>query len=206
MWYSDTLGVIRTPREFSYGGKDYPRQVFRKFSKAQLLELGIRPARVTTPDSRYHNTGKENYNVAEDGEMVISYDSIEKNVDDLKKQIISAIKQNVAASLASSDWRVLREADGGTAMTAEWKTYRNETRSHGNALESGVESFASLDAVKNFQNHSVIEVRKTSTYDDEGNETIGPETEDHSRTVDKTTWDWPAAPDDPVDPYHVEYK
>ena len=53
-------------------------------------------------------------------------------------------------------------------MTDAWKTYRNEVRAHGNSLESGVEAFASLQAVKNFQNHPVVEVTYVSTYDAEG--------------------------------------
>ena len=49
------------------------------------------------------------------------------------------------------------------------------------------------------------EERYLSTYDDEGNETIGPETETVTRTVDKTYWGWPEAPDAEADPYHVRY-
>jgi len=90
-------------------------------------------------------------------------------------------------------------------MSDEWKTYRSEVRRHGNALEAGIEAFASLDAIKNFQNHAVQEERKVSTYDDEGVETIGPKTETHDRTVDKTYWGWPEAPDAKVDPYHARY-
>ena len=205
MWHSDTLGVIRTPKEITVNGLQHPRQIFRKWSKDELAAIGITPARLEVPDHRYYNTGAETLTLV-DGETVVSYAGIEKNVGDLKKGLISAIKNNVGSLLASSDWRVIREADGGTAMTAAWKTYRNEIRAHGNSLESGVEAFASLQAVKNFQNHSVIEVRYESTYDAEGKETIGPETKDHNRTVDKTTWGWPVAPDAEVDPYHVEYK
>jgi len=123
----------------------------------------------------------------------------------LKEQLIGKIKSHVGALLSPSDWRVIREADGGTAMSDEWKTYRNEVRAHGNSLESGVEAFASVDAVRNFQNHPVTEVRYTSTYDDDV-ETIGPGTEDHNREVDKTNWGWPEAPDADVDPYHVRYE
>ena len=205
MWHSDTLGVIRTPKEVTVNGVQYPRQIFRKWSKAELAEIGITPARVEVPDSRYYNTGAETLTLV-DGETVISYAETEKDVEGLKTQLASKIKQNVGSLLSSSDWRVIREADGGTAMTDAWKTYRNEVRAHGNSLESGVEAFASLQAVKNFQNHSVIEVRYESTYDAEGKETIGPETRDHNRTVDKTYWDWPVAPDAEADPYHVEYK
>ena len=205
MWHSDTLGVIRTPKEITVNGLQHPRQIFRKWSKDELAAIGITPARLEVPDHRYYNTGAETLTLV-DGETVVSYAGIEKNVGDLKKGLISAIKNNVGSLLASSDWRVIREADGGTAMTAAWKTYRNEIRAHGNSLESGVEAFASLQAVKNFQNHAVVEVRYESTYDAEGKETIGPETKDHNRTVDKTTWGWPVAPDAEVDPRHVEYK
>lgn len=95
--------------------------------------------------------------------------------------------------------------DDGTAMTSDWKTYRNEVRAHGNSLENGVEAFASVQAVKNFQNHEIQEERYISTYDGAGNETIGPETQTVNRTVDKTYWGWPDAPDAKVDPYHVRY-
>jgi hypothetical protein len=205
MWHSDTLGVIRTPKEITVNGVTHPRQIFRRWSKAELAEVGITPARVETPDSRYYNTGAETLSLV-DGETVISYAGTERDVGQLKENIVAKIKANVGSLLSSSDWRVIREADGGTAMTDAWKTYRNEVRTHGNSLESGVESFASLQAVKNFQNHPVIEVRYESTYDAEGNETIGPETKDYNREVDKTYWDWPVAPDAIADPYHVEYK
>tara|TARA_R110002051_G_scaffold3779_1_gene20238 strand:+ start:94 stop:708 length:615 start_codon:yes stop_codon:yes gene_type:complete len=204
MWYSEQHGVIRTPKEFKINGATYPRQVFRQWDKAKLAELGITPVRVETPDSRYYNTGAETLTLV-DGETVISYAGTEKDVEGLKKALISKIKQNVGNILFRSDWRVIREADGGVVMSDVWKTFRNETRQHGNTLESGIESFASLQAVKNFQNHDIIEVRYVSTYvDDE--EVIGPETQDHNRSVDKTHWGWPVSPDAEVDPYHVEYK
>ena len=205
MWYSEIYGVIKTPREITHNGVTHPRQIFRKWSKPELAALGIRPASVVTPDGRYYRTGATNYTLVND-EWVISYEETERNVDTLKATLLQSIKDYVGALLSPSDWRVIREMDGGTAMTDEWKAYRNEVRTHGNSLESGVEAFASVEAVKNFQNHAVVEVRYESTYDAEGNETIGPETKDHNQTVDKTYWGWPVAPDATPDPHHVEYK
>ena len=204
MWYSETFGTIKTPRALTVDGIQHPSNIFRAWTKPELLAIGIAPARVDVPDSRYYNTGAESYTFT-DGEWVISYASTEKDVADLKKELIEKIRANVGSVLAPSDWRVIREADGGTAMSDNWKTYRNEARAHGNSLESGVEAFASVEAVKNFQNHEVQEERKVSTYDDAGVETIGPETETVNRTVDKTYWGWPEAPDAKVDPYHVRY-
>ena len=204
MWYSETFGTIKTPRALTVDGVQHPANIFRAWSKAELLGIGIAPARVEAPDSRYYNTGAESYTFT-DGEWVISYDTTEKNVDDLKADLIAKIKAHVGALLSSSDWMVIRQADGGKALPEAWATYRSEVRAHGNSLESGVEAFASLDAIKNFQNHEVQEERKVSTYDDEGNETIGPETETVTRTVDKTYWGWPETPSAEVDPYHVRY-
>jgi len=204
MWYSETFGTIKTPRALTVDGVQHPANIFRAWSKAELLGIGIAPARVEVPDSRYYNTGAESYTFT-DGEWVISYDTTEKNVDDLKADLIAKIKANVGALLSSSDWMVIRQADGGTSMTEAWATYRSEVRTHGNSLESGVEAFASLDAIKNFQNHEVQEERYLSTYDDEGNETITRNTETVTRTVDKTYWGWPTAPDAEADKYHVRY-
>ena len=204
MWYSETLGTIKTPRALTVNGIQHPSNIFRAWTKPELLAIGIYPARVDVPDSRYYNTGAESYTFT-DGEWVISYASTEKDVASLKSDVIGKINAHVGSLLSSSDWRVIREADGGTAMSDNWKTYRNEVRAHGNSLESGVEAFASVEAVRNFQNHEVQEERKVSTYDDAGVETIGPETETVTRTVDKTHWGWPTAPDAEADPYHVRY-
>ena len=204
MWYSETFGTIKTPRALTVDGIQHPSNIFRAWTKPELLAIGIAPARVETPDSRYWNTSAESYTLT-DGEYVISYASTEKDVASLKTDVIEKINAHVGSLLSSSDWRVIREADGGTAVSDDWKTYRNEVRAHGNSLESGVEAFASVEAVRNFQNHAVQEERKVSTYDSEGVETIGPETETVNRTVDKTYWGWPTAPDAEVDPYHVRY-
>ena len=204
MWYSETFGTIKTPRALTVDGIQHPSNIFRAWSSQELADIGIYPARVDAPDSRYWNTGAESYTLT-DGEYVISYASTEKDVASLKTQVIDKINAHVGSLLSSSDWRVIREADGGTAVSDDWKTYRNEVRAHGNSLESGVEAFASVEAVRNFQNHAVQEERKVSTYDSEGVETIGPETETVNRTVDKTYWGWPEAPDAIADPYHVRY-
>ena len=196
MWYSETFGTIKTPRALTVDGVQHPANIFRAWSKAELLGIGIAPARVEAPDSRYYNTGAESYTFT-DGEWVISYETTEKDVADLKADLIAKIKANVGALLSSSDWMVVRQADGGKAVPEAWATYRSEVRTHGNSLEDGVEAFASVQAVKNFQNHEVQEERKVDL-DSEETETV-------TRTVDKTYWGWPTAPDTEADPYHVRY-
>ena len=147
MWHSDTLGVIRTPKEITVNGVTHPRQIFRKWSKAQLAELGITPARVETPDHRYHNTGAETLTLV-DGETVISYATTDRDVDQLKTGMKAKVKSIASSTLAQSDWMRIREEDGGTSMSADWKTYRASVRAESNEKDGEIAALADLDAIK----------------------------------------------------------
>ena len=205
MWYSETLGLVKTPRAITLNGMQHSSSIFRLWSKEELAAIGITPATVKTPDRRYYETGVKTQSEV-NGETIFDYAGIEKNVDDLKKVLISDIKDVAGSFLSPSDWRVLREMDGGTALSSDWKTYRNEIRAHGNSLEQGIEAFASVEAVKNFQNHEITEVRYVQVADENGIASPGTDTYESKRLVDKTRWGWPVAPDAIADPYHVEYK
>jgi len=150
MWYSETLGVIKTPKEFMHNGITYPRQVFRKWGNPELAELGIRPARVVTPDSRYYNTGGENYELV-DGEWVISYTTTDKDVDQLKTSMKAKVKSMASSTLSHSDWMRIREEDGGTTMPADWKTYRSDVRAMSNTKEAEIDALEDLDAIKLYE-------------------------------------------------------
>ena len=150
MWHSNTLGVIRTPKEITVNGVTHPRQIFRKWSKAELAELGITPARVVTPDQRYHNTGAETLTLV-DGETVISYATTDRDVDQLKTSMKSKVKQIAASTLAQSDWMRMREEDGGATMPADWKTYRSDVRAASNTKETEIDALVDLDAIKLYE-------------------------------------------------------
>ena len=205
MWYSETIGTIKTPRALTVDGVQHPANIFRVWTAEELEAIGLYSLEMVTPDMRYVDTGAETLTKKDrrkpDGTYAggadyyeLTYATTEKNVGDLKADLIQKIKANVGSLLAPSDWMVIRAADGGTAMPEAWTTYRNEVRAHGNSLENGVEAFASVQAVKNFQNHEVQEERLKSD-----------ETVIVDRVVDKTYWGWPTAPDAEVDPYHIRY-
>jgi len=151
MWHSEQYGVIRTPRSITKDGIRYPREIFRSSSKAELAELGITPARVETPDQRYHNTGAETLTLV-DGETVISYATTDRDVDQLKTSMKAKVKDIASSSLAKSDWMQHREAEGGTAMSADWKTYRANVRVTSNIKEGEIDALADLDAIKLYEN------------------------------------------------------
>ena len=153
MWYSPSHGLIKSPRAISKDGVDYPPQIFRKFSKAELADLGFHPARLSVADHRYYNTSGEQYNFdAATNEWVISYGSTPRNVDDIKKEMKAKVKSIASSTLAPSDWMTHRESDGGTAMPADWKTYRADVRATSNIKETEIDALADLDAVKLYNN------------------------------------------------------
>ena len=147
MWHSDSLGVIRTPKEITVNGLHHPRQIFRKWSKAELAAIGITPARVEVPDHRYYNTGAETLTLV-DGETVISYATTDRDVDQLKTSMKAKVKSIASSTLSNSDWMRIREEDGGTSMSADWKTYRSDVRAASNTKETEIDALADLDAIK----------------------------------------------------------
>ena len=179
MWYSPSHGLIKSPRAISKDGVDYPPQIFRKFSKAELANLGFHPARLSVADHRYYNTSGEEYNFdAATNEWVISYGSSPRNVDDLKKSMKEKVKSIASSTLAHSDWMTHRESDGGTAMPVAWKTYRADVRTTSNTKEAEIDALADLDAVKLYNN------------------TPGTPNEDGSvQNIDNVTAGWPNDPD-----------
>ena len=153
MWHSDSLGVIRTPKEITIDGVTHPRQIFRKWSKAQLAELGITPARVEHVDQKYYDTGAESMTLV-DGETVISYATTPKSVDMLKTTMKAEVKAIAAGMLSGSDWMTHREADGGTAMPVDWKNYRVAVRAESNEKEGEIDGLADLEEIKVYSIHS----------------------------------------------------
>jgi hypothetical protein len=204
MWYSETIGTIKTPRALTVDGIQHPANIFTLWTKEELKSLDIYPARVESIDSQYYNPGLQTSKIV-DGEYVISYEAVEKDVEELKNNIIKSIKGNTAKLLSPSDWMILRSIDEGNDVPSEWTTYRNDVRAYGNTLEKGVEAFASLEAVRNFQHYEVKEERYIPVVSDTGIQTAGSETETINRTVDKTYWGWPESPDAEADPLHVRY-
>jgi len=202
MWYVDTIGLIRTPRGITKDGVQHPRNIFRLWSKEELAAIGIKPARFESVDHRYVNSGELTWDTSGE-EAVGTYATTDKDADTLKESMTATVRSLAASTLAQSDWYVIRESEGGTAAPAKWTTYRADVRETSNDKEAEIAALADMDAVKAYQNHPVVETRKVAEYDDDGNASYGDETEEHNRSVDKTTFGWPTAPDAEEDPAFV---
>ena len=123
----------------------------------------------------------------------------------------SSVQSQAASILAQSDWYAIREAEGGTAIPADWKTYRAAVRTASNAKETEIAALANVDAVKAYEAHPVTYTRKTGTTDAEGVTTWAAPNITTDTTVNKVSWtelgghadSWPTAPDHAADPSFV---
>ena len=207
MWYVDSVGLVKTPRGLTIDGIQHPRNIFRLWTKAELAAIGIKPASITAVDTRYKNTGELTWNTSGE-EAVGTYATTDVAVADLKSNMTSSVNSQAASLLSGSDWMHLREGDGGTAMPADWKTYRTAVRTTANAKETEIAALADMDAVKAYEAHPVTYTRKT--YDDAA-ETWGSPNVTNDTTVNKVNWtelgshadSWPTAPDHTADPSFV---
>jgi len=167
MWlYQET--IIKTPRSMTIGDVTYPRQVF---NDAALLEtLGITPYEMPVQLNQRYYWNNET----------------PRDVDTLKEQMVSTVKSQVGARLKATDWMVIREMDGGDAMSADVKAYRSAIRAEGNAKEAEVNALVTLDDVMLYEATPFTEVRKIKHTSEEGVETYGPETDEHTREINMT--------------------
>jgi len=207
MWYVDGIGLVKTPRGLTIDGIQHPRNIFTHWTKAELANIGIKPASITAVDTRYKNTGELTWDTS-GAEAVGTYATTAKDVADLKTEMATTVNSMAAGVLSSSDWMSIRETEGGTAMPADWKTFRAAVRTTSNTKETEIDALADLDAVKAYENHPVTYTRKT--YDDAA-ETWGAPNVTTNVTVNKVTWEeegghadsWPLAPDRVADPSFV---
>ena len=207
MWYVNSIGLVKTPRGVTIDGVQHPRNIFTLWSKADLAAIGIKPASITAVDTRYNNTGAITWDTS-GAEVVGTYATTAKDIAGLKTEMKDTVSSIASSTLASSDGMQHREAEGGTAMPADWKTYRAAVRTASNTKETEIDALANLDAVKAYEAHPVTYTRKTY---DNASETWKAPNITNDTTVNKVTWtelgghadSWPTAPDHAADPSFV---
>ena len=146
MWYVDSIGLVKTPRGVTIDGIQHPRNIFTLWSKADLAAIGIKPASITGVDQRYKNTGALTWDTS-GAEAVGTYATTNKDHVALKKSMTDSVQSQAASFLVGSDWYTIREAEGGTACPADWKTYRAAVRTESNSKVTAVAALADLDAI-----------------------------------------------------------
>ena len=182
----EVIRVIPSPIALEINSIQYPRNIFTVWSKSELKDIGIYPYSETIVDKRYYWSGSLTYNVGVD-EVTGTYETTERDIADLKKNMIRQTKDMAASLLVRDDWMVIREAEGGTAMPDNIKTYREAVRTESNEKVTAINALSDLDAIKLYDATPYTETRKTATYDELGNVTYGSPNVESERHLNLVT-------------------
>ena len=198
MWYYNSQ-IIKTPKAMVISDITYPRGIFR--DAATLSSLGIKPYSEVTPDNRYYWNGA--YTVDTSGaEVVGTYAGTARDVATLKTNMLDTINSQVSSKQGAIDWYWARADKGGTAVPANIATYATTIYSEQATKESEVAALDTLDKIKEYENRAYTEVRKVSTYNDDGSFKEYSGTESFSRSINMLNH-WTANPTDEADPAFV---
>ena len=169
--------VITSPISLTIDNITHPSSIFTKWTAIELRNIGIYPYSEESADHRYHYSGNVTYTVLDD-KVIGSYAQTDKDVAELKKGMITRTRQAASNILARDDWMSIREAEGGTAIPTNIKTYRAAIRTESGTKEDEINALSDLDAVKLYEATPYTIVQK------DGNEdgTYGPGT--HTYTAD----------------------
>jgi len=114
--------ILPLDTPFEHDGTSYPANWLRLASPDERAAIGITEVvEQPRPDDRFYWVSGPDDNG--------DYTAIPKDLDGLKATWKAQFKQTAWTLLAPSDWLVVRKQEVGTAIPAEWSSYRDMVRS-----------------------------------------------------------------------------
>lgn len=131
--------VLQLDTPFEHDGTSYPANWLRLASPEARAAIGITEVTLQPrPDDRFYwVSGPDNNG---------DYTAIPKDLAGLKTAWTAQFKQTAYAMLAPSDWLVVRKQEVGTAIPAEWSSYRDMVRSTCTIAIADIDAAADIDA------------------------------------------------------------
>ena len=172
---SNTIVEILTrPKALNIGGTQYPSNIFSMWTDAELATIGIVPVTIDNTNLKdkeyYTNTNQSFAYDTETGVATGSYgtataiaiaDTLYTAQDEtdglgtegevkqrgLKYNHKQSINAQAAGNLQTTDWMVIREQEGGTAVPSDTTTQRAAVRTKANAMCTQIDGAADVDAL-----------------------------------------------------------
>lgn len=165
--------VFTRPKALTLGDNQYPANIFSLWSSSELEAIGIYEVVIDNTNLKnqeYYINTNQTFDFA-DGTVTASYGTATaKNLDDtlytaddeaenadnvegtvaargLKYNHKQIINQQAAGHLQSTDWMVIREADGGTAVPSSISTSRAAVRTKANEMCDAIDAVSDVDAL-----------------------------------------------------------
>lgn len=130
--------VLQLDTPFEHDGTSYPANWLRLSSEEQRAAIGIteRPD-YPRPDDRFYWVS-ENPNG--------TWNAVPKDMGQLKSDWSYNMRQTAYSLLASSDWLIIRKLENGTAVPANWTSYREAVRTTCELAIGDLEAATNIDA------------------------------------------------------------
>ena len=172
---SNTIVEILTrPKALNIGDVKYPQNIFSMWTTAELAVIGIVPVTVDNTNLKdkeyYINTNQSFAYSTETGVATATYgtatakaiaDTLYTAQDEtdglgtegevkqrgLKYNHKEIINQQAAGILQSTDWMIIRAADGGTAVPSDITTKRAAVRTKANSMQAQIDGATNVDAL-----------------------------------------------------------
>ncbi len=152
--------VYTRPKAITIGDVSYPQNIFMLWSSDELESIGIYEVVVDNDNfknpSYYINTN-QSFDFANDVVTASYGTATAKNLDDttdpdtgdvthgLKWNHNQVIINQAYGLLQPNDWYVVRESEAGTAIPADWTTFRTDVRSTAADMQSKIDACTTVD-------------------------------------------------------------
>ena len=156
--------IYTSPKSLEIGDVQYPRNIFQLWSESELNAIGLYTVQIDNTnykDQEFYINTSQSFTFG-GGKVTASYGSAtaksltdtSETVDGITTTILglkSVHKNNVNSQasvlLQKHDWMSIREAEGGTDMPSNIKTWRSEVRSMANSMCTKIDNASSVDAL-----------------------------------------------------------
>ena len=155
--------VYTRPKAITIGDVSYPQNIFMLWSSDELEAIGIYEVVVDNSNfknpSYYINTN-QSFDFANDVVTASYGTATPKALDDttdpdtgdvthgLKWNHNQVILNQAYGLLQPNDWYVVRETEAGTAIPADWSTFRTDVRSTAADMQSKIDACTTVDELE----------------------------------------------------------
>lgn len=130
--------ILPLDTPFEHDGTGYPANWLRLATPEERAAIGITEIiEQPRPDDRFYWVSPN-----PDG----SWTAIPKDLDGLKVTWAGQLKQTAYSMLLPSDWMVVRKTEDGTAVPADWTSYRESVRTTCALAIGSMEATTDIDA------------------------------------------------------------
>lgn len=170
---NNVVKVFTRPTALTIGDNQYPSNIMSVWSTDELKAIGIYEVTIDNSnlkDEKYYINGNQSFIFAYDNVVAVYGVATAKELDDvlwaegdadmpegvsvgdvkikgIKNEHKATINAQAGNLLQGTDWYVIREADGGTAVPANISTWRASVRSKANEMCTAIDGVADVDAL-----------------------------------------------------------